>query len=108
MVKGDKGPTRKMNKFKYLAAYLIPWDHVSKNCNTNRRRGSAEISNISGIVAQASTYGYNQGRGFTYVDLLHYKYDEFNILSKEQHNEITEWCRSHKNGGKADKHDQVK
>ena len=37
MVKDNKGPTRKINKLKDVAAYLTPWDHVSKNHNTNRK-----------------------------------------------------------------------
>ena len=41
MVKGDKGPTRNMNKFKYSSAYLTPWYPVAKNCNTNRKCGAA-------------------------------------------------------------------
>ena len=41
MLKGDKGPTGKMNKFKYYAAYLTPWDPIANNCNTNRKFGAA-------------------------------------------------------------------
>ena len=43
MVKGDKGPTRKINKFEYAAAYLTPWDPVTKSHNTNRKCGAAEM-----------------------------------------------------------------
>ena len=75
MVKGDKGPTGKMNKFKDAAAYLTPWDHVAKNCNTNRKRGAAEISNTSGGRAQVSATRANQGRGSTGVQFHYYKYD---------------------------------
>ena len=41
MVKGDKGPTGEMNKFKDAAAYLTPQDPVAKNSNTNSKCGAA-------------------------------------------------------------------
>ena len=41
MVKGYKGPTRKMKRIKDTAAYLTAWDHVAKNHHTNRKRSAA-------------------------------------------------------------------
>ena len=88
MVKGGKGPTGNINNFEDVAAYLTPWDLVANNHNTNRKCGSAEISNTSGVKAQVLATRENQGRGYIGVDFRYYKHDEFSALSKEQCDDI--------------------
>ena len=70
MVKGYKEPTRKRHKLEDPSAYLTPWYLVSNNCNTNKKRGAAGISNKSGGGAQVSATGENQGRGSTGVEFF--------------------------------------
>ena len=67
MMKCNKGTTVKMNKLEDIAAYLNPWDPVSKNFNTNSKRGAAEISNAFGRGSQVSATGSKQRRGSTVV-----------------------------------------
>ena len=57
MVKGDKVTTVKKNELKYSTAYITLWYPVTKNRNTNRKRGAAEISNTPGGGEQFSATG---------------------------------------------------
>ena len=88
MVKGVKGPTRKMNKFEYSVAELTPCNHVSKNINTNRKRGASGISNIFNGGVQISETRAKKGRGSTGVKFRYHKYDKLTTISKEQHDEF--------------------
>ena len=106
MVKGDKGPTWKMNKFEDAAAYLTPWDPVAKKSNNNRKRGAAEISNTFDGGALLSATRAKQVRVSTEDDSQYHKYGEFKTMPKEQRDEILEWGKSYKNGGTDRKHDQ--
>ena len=106
MVNGNKVPTRKMNKFKDLAAYLIPWYPCTNNCNTNKKVGSAEIYNTSSRGEEFSATGANQLRCSTGVELCYYKYDEFKTLSKEERDELIEWREYQYSYGKVKKHGQ--
>ena len=72
MVKCNKGPTRKTNKFEYEAAYLTSWDPVSKKRNTNRKYGASEISNTSSIGAEVSATRAKKGRGSRGVKSCYY------------------------------------
>ena len=96
MAKGEKGPTGKMNKFEYSAAYLTPWDPVSKKRNTNRKSGASEISNTYGGGVQVLTTGEKQGRGSIGVELCYYKHDEFKAMYKELLDDLLEWINPQK------------
>ena len=66
-----------MNKFEDTALYFTPWDPVTKNNNTSRKYGTAEISDASDGGSQISANGLKQGRGSTGIKIFYYKYDEF-------------------------------
>ena len=88
MVKGEKYPTGKTNKFEDAAAYLTPWYPVPKNHNTNRKLGTAEISDLSGGGSQIVETGAKQGRGSTGLEFRYYKYDGLKSFYKEICDEI--------------------
>ena len=81
MVKGG-GPTIKKHNFKDAEAYLNQWEPVTKNCNTNSKHGSDEISDASGGVSQIPATIAKKERGSTGIGFCYYEYDEFKLLSK--------------------------
>ena len=88
MMKGDKVPTDKKNKFKYEALYLTPRDPVAKSRNTNRKRGAAEIYDAFVREAQILAIRVKQGRGSTRIGFQYYKYSTFKSFYKNQCDEI--------------------
>jgi hypothetical protein len=88
-VKLDTAPiTGKRNDFEAAASHLLPYDPVAKKRTSGHKRGSGEISEITGEI---SSFGAKEGIGHTGVHLRYHKPEEYATLSKEQTDELRAW-----------------
>jgi hypothetical protein len=88
-VKLDTAPiTGKRNDFEAAASHLLPYDPVAKKRTSGQKRGSGEISELTGDI---SSFGAKEGIGHTGVHLRYHKPEEYATLSKEQTDELRAW-----------------
>ena len=91
-VKTDNTPTGMRNNFEATATHLLPYDPVQKKRTDHPggKRGSAEISDTTGEDANISSFGMKKGTGTSGVPLRYHKKSEYDLLSKEQKDELRE------------------
>jgi hypothetical protein len=77
--------------FELAAAFLLPYDPVSKK---RKAAGTREISDITTTGADISSFGAKKGIGKTGVHLRYHKFGEFSKLSEAQKDELNEWRES--------------
>jgi hypothetical protein len=92
-VKTDQTAGGLRNDFEACATHLLPYDPVQKKRTDHAggKRGSADISDMTGEEANASSFGTKKGIGSTGVSLRYHEPDEYSKLSPDQTKELREW-----------------
>ncbi len=98
-IKINTVPNGKRGDFEAASSHLLPYNPVAKKRHTmTQKRGSAEISDSTG--AEISSFGAKEGIGKSGVHLRYHKPEEYDGLGKAQKDELREWRKTSKGGGK--------
>jgi hypothetical protein len=100
-IKTDQTADGLRNDFEASATHLLPYDPVQKKRSDHAggKRGSADISDTTGEEANVSSFGTKKGTGSTGVSLRYHTKAEYNLLPKDQRDELREWRNGGKRGG---------
>jgi hypothetical protein len=92
-VRTDDGPNCNRNDFESAATYLLPYEPVPKKRLSGSKREAGQISATDGMTDEVEISSTTGGKpaGKTGVHLRCHKRQEYNKLSKEQKDELTEW-----------------
>ena len=101
-IKTDQSATGMRNDFEASASHLLPYDPVQKKRTdrTGGKRDSADISDVTGDIANVSAFGGKKGIGKSGVHLRYHSPDEYKKLSVDKKDELREW-RAKTGGGKS-------
>ncbi len=101
-IKTDQSATGMRNDFEAAASHLLPYDPVQKKRTdrTGGKRDSADISDITGDIANVSAFGGKKGIGKSGVHLRYHSPDEYKKLSVDKKDKLREW-RAKTGGGKS-------
>ena len=92
------------NYFEAASAHLLPYKPVPKKRvdHAGGKRGPSDISDTTGEEAygKISSFGTNKGNGSSGFPLRYHTKAEYDLLKKEQNNELCEWRKGKSEGGK--------
>jgi hypothetical protein len=92
-VKTDQAVNGMRNDFEAAATHLLPYDPVQKKGveHSGTKRGSAEISDVTGEEVNVSSFGTKKGTGPSGVPLRYHTQAEYKLLDRSQKAELREW-----------------
>jgi hypothetical protein len=92
-IKTDQAVNGMRNDFEAAATHLLPYDPVQKKRveHSGTKRGSAEISDVTGEEVNVSSFGTKKGTGPSGVPLRYHTMAEYKLLDRSQKAELREW-----------------
>jgi hypothetical protein len=92
-IKTDQAVNGMRNDFEAAATHLLPYDPVQKKRvdHAGGKRSSADISDTTGDEANISSFGTKKGTGSSGVPLRYHTKSEYELLNKDQKDELREW-----------------
>jgi hypothetical protein len=104
-IKTNQAITGMRNDFEAVATHLLPYDPTQKKRvdHAGTKRGSAEISDVTGEKVNVSSFGTKKGTGSSGVPLQCHTKAEHVLLDRSQKDELCEWRKGADAKGGKDK-----